>query len=147
MRPQQHSGFTLVEVLAAIAILGVALFILLESQYTSLAVQTTINENVINRELIETIVSKAEVNVLLGTLTDTGDFGSRYPDYTWTYDAALRGNSEDTENRLYEVSVTIEGPSETKTIKFYTYDNNAEQDRGTLFENPQASRPGEGRRR
>lgn len=129
----RRAGFTLVEVLAAITILGLALFILLQSQWGALNIHATINEEVTLSQLVDSIAGKAEIGVLSGVLSDGGDFGTRYPDYLWNYDAALRGDSEDQENQLYEVIITIEGPESEKSLKFYVYNNNPEANEGGIF--------------
>lgn len=140
-------GFTLIEVLAAVSILGLSLVILLESQWTSISIHNTMNEEVTLSQLVESVVGKAEIGVLSGELNDSGDFGDAYPDYNWTYDAtesasgglgglggssgqsglsADLSNGEDAQNRLYEVQLTVNGPQGDKTLTFYVYDNNAE---------------------
>ena len=111
-------GFTLVEVLAAITILGMGLFILLQSQWSALNMHTVMNDEVTFGEFVETIIGKAEIGVVTGMLSDSGDFGTRYPDYSWSYDASLSGDSEDPENQLYEVLITIEGPETSKELSF-----------------------------
>ena len=130
----RRAGFTLVEVLAAITILGLALFILLQSQWGALNIHATINEEVTLSQLVDSIAGKAEIGVLSGMLSDGGDFGTRYPDYFWTYDAALRGDAEEQENQLYEVIITIEGPATEKSLKFYVYNNNPEAGEGGMFD-------------
>ena len=142
-------GFTLIEVLAAVSILGLSLVILLESQWTSISIHNTMNEEVTLSQLVESVVGKAEIGVLSGQLNDSGDFGDAYPDYNWTYDAAESassglgdmgsgtGASDGTENRLYEVQLTVNGPQGDKQLTFYVYDNNAEdsQDQGIFNKN------------
>lgn len=142
---RRTQGFTLVEVLAAIAILGVGLFILLQSQWSALNIHTMMNEEVTLGQLVESIAGKAEVGVLTGILNDAGDFGTRYPDYTWNYDAALRGDSEDIENQLYEVIITVQGPETEKSIKFYVYNNNPEASEGGMFNEGGAAKQGNAR--
>ena len=115
----RRHGFTLVEVLAALSILGLALFVLLDAHYTSLKLHDQMTEEVVLRQLTETVVAKAEVGVLTEELSDAGDFGMRYPDYSWSYDAAQAGNDELI--LLYLVTATITGPSEDRTLEFYVY--------------------------
>lgn len=116
----RRRGFTLLEVMAAVAVLGTALFVLLESHYASLRLNETVAEEVYFRQLLETVVAKAEVEVLAGNYTDAGDFGSRYPDYTWSFDAAQFG--EDELILLYRVGVTVHAPDEERSLEFYLYD-------------------------
>jgi len=142
---RRNAGFTLVEVLAAIMILGVGLFILLQSQWGALNIHTMMNEEVTFSQLVDSIAGKAEVGVLTGILSDGGDFGTRYPDYTWNYDAALRGDSEDPENQLYEVIITIQGPETEKSLKFYVYNNNPEASEGGMFNEGGATGQGNAR--
>ena len=61
MRPelQQRGGFTLVEVLAAVGILGGALFILLNTHYSALRLHEEMAATVERRQLIERVVSDA----------------------------------------------------------------------------------------
>jgi len=142
---RRTQGFTLIEVLAAIAILGVALFILLQSQWSALNIHTMMNEEVTLGQLVESIAGKAEVGVLTGLLNDGGDFGTRYPEYTWNYDAALRGDSEDAENQLYEVIITVQGPESEKSLKFFVYNNNPEASEGGMFNEGGAAGQGNAR--
>lgn len=137
----RRAGFTLIEVLAAITILGLALFILLQSQWGALNIHATMNDEVVMGQLVDSIVGRAEVGVLSGVLNDGGDFGTRYPDYYWSYDAAVRGDSEDTENQLYEVIITIEGPEAEKSLKFYVYNNNPEMSGDGMFDPATTGRP------
>lgn len=134
---KREHGFTLIEVLTAVTILGVALFILLASQWTSLNIHAVMNEEVTLGELVQTVAGKAEIGVQTGLLSDGGDFGTRYPDYTWTYDATLSGDAESTETQLYDVQITVQGPETEKQVNFYVYNNNPDNkgDDG-LFEKP-----------
>ncbi|MBI3117099.1 MAG: hypothetical protein HYZ00_00320, partial [Candidatus Hydrogenedentes bacterium] len=70
--------------------------------------------------LLESTVSRAELEIHAGNLTGTGDFGTRHPDYTWSFEAILAG-SDDT-ILLYETTATIQGPEEERQLKFYVYD-------------------------
>ncbi len=112
-------GFTLVEVLAALAVLGTALFVLLDAQYTALRVNQAINEEVALRQFTEGVASWAEVQVAAGQLSGEGDFGKRYPGYTWSFNAAQE--SEDETVMLYNVEASIKGPAEERSLHFYVY--------------------------
>lgn len=113
-------GFTLLEVLAAVAIMGVALFVLLEAHYAAMNLNVSVSEEVILRQLAETVIAKAEVEVLAGNLTDAGDFGERYADYRWSFDAVEAGSDEMV--LLYSVMARVEGPIEERSYEFYVYD-------------------------
>lgn len=155
---QRHrrAGFTLIELMAALSILGLALFVLLDAHYTTLMLHDQMTEEVTLRQLTQTVVAKAEVGVLTEALSESGDFGERYPDYSWSYDAALAGNDELI--LLYLVTATITGPTEDRTLEFYVYNtglmeeapsggasrNRSRQRGGGMFDPGGASRRGGG---
>ena len=114
-----------IEILVALAVLGTAIFILLDTHYTALRLHESMSEEVAMRQLVETVIAKAEVDVLAGNLSDAGDFGQRYPDYTWSFDAALGGDLEFI--LLYTVNVSIKGPTEERDLQFYLYDTGREE--------------------
>jgi len=120
LRVHKHGhGFTLVEVLAALAVLGTALFVLLDAQYTALRVNQVINEEVALRQFTEGVASWAEVQVAAGQLAGEGDFGNRYPGFTWSFNAVQE--SEDETVMLYNVEASIKGPAEERSLQFYVY--------------------------
>lgn len=114
------NGFTLIEVLAALAILGVAMFVLLDAHFSALKLHETMDEEVIFRQLSERTASLAELEVRAGNLSGAGDFGTRHPGLAWSYEA-LPSGSDDT-ILLYEVNVTITAPEEDRQLKFFVYD-------------------------
>jgi len=142
-------GFTLIEVVAALAILGTAIFVLLDSHYAALALQISTEEEIVQRHLVETTVARAEVGVLTGELSGSGDFGNRYPGYTWAYNASRVG--EDDRVHLYQLTVNVQGPdaedsaetvletaptepdADPPGLVFYMYNINPEEDEGQLF--------------
>lgn len=113
------SGFTLIEVMAALAILGASLFVLLDAHYSALKLHQVTAEEAFLRERIEGVAATAELNIYEEKLSESGDFGMRYPDFGWSYDASLVG--EDNEVPLYRVNVTVNGPNEEKSLTFYVY--------------------------
>ena len=113
------SGFSLIEVLAALAILGTAAFVLLDAHHTSLGLFMMTEEEVDMRLFIEEAVAQAELGVYDGAFSGSGDFGPRYPDYAWAYDAVLTGEEDVVE--LYEVTVTVTGPDDERSLFFLVY--------------------------
>ena len=131
----RKGGFTLIEIVAALAVLGAALFVLLDAHLSAMRLHEATSEEVILRQLLETTIAKAEVAVLNGTLTESGDFGERYPDYEWSFEAALDGDDELI--LLYSVDVSITGPIEDRNLNFYVYNigppEEAGGSSGTIF--------------
>jgi prepilin-type N-terminal cleavage/methylation domain-containing protein len=117
-----QSGFTLVEVLAAVAILGGALFILLNTHYSALRLHEEMGDAVERRQLLERVVSDAEFKVLSGTLTESGDFEGVYTGYSWSFEGTPTGGSEETPMPFYQVNATLRTPSgDEDTVSFYVF--------------------------
>lgn len=139
---KRHSaGFTLIEIMAALAILGAAAFILLHGHLAALNLHGMMVEEVVMRQLTETVVSQAEAEVLIGNLNGSGDFGRRYPDYSWSYSATKAGEQE---VLLYDVNVVVSGPFEERSISFFTYNIGEEPEGGSgtgIFRDTGFNRP------
>ena len=113
-----RKGFTLVEVLAAVSILALAVFVLLDAHYTAMRLHEIAQNSADYRQMLESTVNRAEVEVMKGIYAGAGDFGARHPLHTWSYDAALVGS----ENvQLYEVNARITGPDDEQTRTFLVY--------------------------
>jgi prepilin-type N-terminal cleavage/methylation domain-containing protein len=140
-RIKQNSGFTLVEVLAALAILGGAMFILLNTHYSALRLHEEMASAVLRRELMERVVSEAEFKVLTGTLTEAGEFEGRYAGYSWSFNGTPTGGSEDeTPLPFYQVEATLRTPDgEEESLSFYVYNisSNDVLEEGAKNENAQ----------
>lgn len=122
-------GFTLIEVMAALAILGAGLFILLDAHYSALLLHQMTVEEAFLRERIEGVAATAELGIYEEKLSDSGDFGMRYPDFAWSYEANLVGEASDVP--LYRVNVTVNGPNEEKSLAFYVYNIGVQEAKGT----------------
>lgn len=118
IHPRIHSpeGFTLLEVLVALAILGTAMFILLDAHSTTLRLHTSAKEEVLARSLLERATAMAEVQVMAGTFNGSEEFGERYPGYSYTFDAQAMGQEYP---GLIEVRVEIEGPEDDRRELFF----------------------------
>lgn len=127
-RTSHTQGFTLIEIMVALAILGAAAFILLHGHLVALNLHGAMVEEVVMRQLTETVVSQAEAEVLIGNLNGSGDFGQRYPQYSWSYSATKVGEEE---VLLYDVNVVISGPFEERSMSFFTYNIGEEPEGGT----------------
>ena len=107
------AGFTLIEVMIAMAVLGSALFILLQTHHSALRNHIEMREEVLVRNLTALAVGIAEVEVSAGNLSDSDEFGDRYPDFKYSFDAQPVGEGYPA---LYDVLVTVEGPNVDREI-------------------------------
>ncbi len=118
----ERGGFTLIEVLVALTILGVTAVILLDTHYGSMRLFSDARDEVLMQGFLQRALGQAEIDVLTGTLNGSGDFGKRYPDYSYTYTAQLMGVET---VPLYTVTVVVSGPEEeSKTMTELVYDRN-----------------------
>lgn len=119
-RQRDQSGFTLVEILVALSILGVGLFVLLETHYASLDLISTAQEEATFDTLITLALGTAEFEVLSGNTSGGEDFGEQFTGYSYTFSATAQDEIE--MPGLYKVAVTITGPDETRDFSFLVYD-------------------------
>lgn len=114
-----RGGFTLIEVLVALGILGVAMFVLLDSHYSALRMQNATMDEVELRALVELAVAEAELGILTNELAGEGDFGERYPKYRYSYETELQGQDN---VPLFQVTVTVthEDRGDT-TMEFFVF--------------------------
>jgi hypothetical protein len=61
------------------------------------------------RNFLSQAVGRAETEILAGNLAGEGDFGKRYEDYSYSYEAQQLGEAG---VLLYEVLVTVQDPDE-----------------------------------
>ncbi len=97
-------GFTLIEIMVALAILGTALFMLLETHYSALRLFEKSQDKVREEEMMTRAVGMAELEVRAGNMTGSFDMGKRYPDWSFTFDATPYSDNVPT---LYRLSVTL----------------------------------------
>lgn len=126
-RSPDNGGFTLVEVLVALAVLGGALFVLVNSHYTALQLHMTTQEAVDERMLLESVVSRADMGILQEELSGSGDFGARYPGFSWSYEASPMGDTDHpllADTLFYKITATLNRPDEEpRTLDFYSFVN------------------------
>jgi prepilin-type N-terminal cleavage/methylation domain-containing protein len=121
---EERSGFTLIEIVAALAILGTALFVLLEAHLGAMRLCADAQDEVMVRSLLQQAVAQAEVEVQMGNTSGSGKFGKRYPGYSYAFQANPVG--EDQTVLLFEVLVKVEGLAETRTMSVFVYDKRAQ---------------------
>ena len=76
-------GFTLLEVMVAMAILAVSLLAVFRSQSQSISMAQQSRTTTMMALLAQSRMTDLEAQEVLSTGTQTGDFGSDYIDYTW----------------------------------------------------------------
>lgn len=112
-------GFTLMEVVVAMAILSVSAVLLLESHYASL--ELTADAQVIAREnrLLEAAASFAQIQTIAGEKRGDGDFGDLNPGYSYTFSSDEVDH--DDRSGLYRVDVVFTTPTDTDEHSFFVY--------------------------
>jgi len=119
-RNLNFNGFTLMEILTALAILGGTAFVLLNIHYNAMRLHEEALGISDEYQLLSLACSRAEMGVLTGTLADGGDFGDRFEGYSWSYNATPMGS--DPAIALYAVNVTLTKPDgDDRNINFLCY--------------------------
>lgn len=108
-----RGGFSLIEIMVALAVLGAALFVLLEAHYAALGNHDRLREEVKWRSLLGLALGIAEVEVSAGNYADRQEFGRRYPDFSYSFDAQPVGENYP---GLFDVLVRVEGPEESREV-------------------------------
>lgn len=116
---RNDDGFTLIEIVVALAVLGGGLFILLESHYGALGLFAEAQEEATITMMLQSAVADAERAVLAGEASGGGDFGLRFVDYSYQFTMAPV-NPEELPG-LLEVTLTLVTPVEEREIQFLTY--------------------------
>ena len=127
-RNNKHtSGFTLAEVLVALAILGGGMFVLVNAHFAALSLHLYTAEEVDARMLLEIAVARAEMGVAAEELSGGSDFGPRYPGYSYSYEAQATGDTENPfmmDIEFYTVTASLTSPDgETTSLVFHTFIN------------------------
>lgn len=78
-----NSGFTLLEVMIAVAIIAIALTTLLGSQSQSVAIANSAKFETMAALLAQSKMSELTVMETGTLISDRGDFGADYPGYEW----------------------------------------------------------------
>lgn len=85
LNPWKHrnAGFTLIEVMFALTLVGISLTVLLSSQSQSLRLASEAKFNTTAAFLAQGKMAEIESMELKDLAPDSGDFGELFPDYHW----------------------------------------------------------------
>ncbi|MEO6437496.1 MAG: prepilin-type N-terminal cleavage/methylation domain-containing protein [Tepidisphaeraceae bacterium] len=88
--PRPHRGFTLIEVLATLTLLGIVLPVAMRGVSLSLAAATRARHVAEASSLADTKLDELVATQAWTTSGIGGDFGEQHSGYTWTYQAVSR---------------------------------------------------------
>jgi prepilin-type N-terminal cleavage/methylation domain-containing protein len=107
MMRYRTEGFTLIEVMAALAVLAGSIFVLLACHSSNLDIAIATTEVVAQRGLIEEAIARSEIAIYAGELTGEEEFGPRFEGYSYSYAAELTNE----EIALYTITLTFNEPN------------------------------------
>lgn len=107
---RRRSGFTLLELLVAVAVLGASFTILLGAHAAALKQEARARRLMTATLLAREVLTRTEVEGLPELGADSGDFGDEFPGYTWQRQVE---STEFPEVRL--VRITVRWPEGTGT--------------------------------
>ena len=130
-RRSDNEGFTLIEIMIALAILGMSLFVLLDMHYNAVQVQTRLENEVRVRNLLSLASGISEVEIAAGNVNGSEEFGDRYPGWSYSFDAEefdSASSSSSSSNTatpafpgLYYVVVKVRDPDKVEyNLEYYT---------------------------
>jgi len=117
---EARAGFTLIEVVVALAVLGVGLTVLIESHYATVDLYVRAEDMAMAELAVAQAASQAEREVLSGKKSGEGKLGARFEGYSYEFDAKAMDKTENP--GLFEVTVQVEGPNLQKTLTYLVYD-------------------------
>ena len=112
-------GFTLIEIMVAIAIIGTSLMILLDAHYNAMILFANARDEALMQGFLERVLGQAEVDLLAGNLEGSGDFGERYPGYSFSYTAQPVDKEQTVP--LFEIVVNVQGPDEDRSMNLIVF--------------------------
>lgn len=118
-RLEDNRGFTLIEVMIALAILGASAMILLDAHYNALRLHADTRDEVLSQQFLEEAMGQAEIQVMTGALSGNGTFGNEYPDYSYSFAGQASGAEQGLP--LYDVTVSVKGPTGDKEMHLFVY--------------------------
>jgi len=122
----RHSGFTLLEVLVALAVLAIALTSIYKLQGQTILMSANSRFLTIAPELAQAKLSEAERQDFKDITDNAGDFGEDYPNYAWTLSTEEVPTELITDNKYHLIRIDInvtqnnENNFQLHTYRFYT---------------------------
>ena len=86
MQISKKNGFTLLEVMIAMAILAITLVVVFQSQSQSISMAGRARFETTAALLAQSKIAEIEAADSENVVSDSGDFGDDFPDYTWQVD-------------------------------------------------------------
>jgi type II secretion system protein I len=115
-----RGGFTLIEVVVALAVLGVGLVILIESHYATVSLYVRAEDMAMAEMAVGQAIAQAEREVLSGKERGDGKLGARFEGYDYDFNAKAMDKTENP--GLFEVTVNVRGPNLEKKLTYLVYD-------------------------
>ena len=109
LRTDISYGFTLLEVMMAMAIIAIALTAIMGSQSQSVTIANEVRFNTTAPLLAQTRIAEVEINEPDELVSDSGSFGEDFPGYSWQLsvkDAFLQG-PDAVSDHLKQIDLTV----------------------------------------
>jgi len=122
---KRNAGFTLIEVLVALSLLGVSMFVLLQTHYNAMSTFADVRDASELEFLTAEAIAAAEVEVLTGETRGSGEFPGTDTELTYSFEAT----DVDTANLpgLKRVLVTVNRPDkEPHVFELLVFDGTQE---------------------
>ena len=117
---KSRGGFTLIEIVVALAVLGVGLVILIESHYAAASLYIKAEDTAMAEIAVGQAVAHAEREILSGKERGDGELGARFEGYTYEFDAKPMDKTENP--GLFDVTVIVRGPNLERKVQYLVYD-------------------------
>jgi prepilin-type N-terminal cleavage/methylation domain-containing protein len=113
------AGFTLIEVVVALTLLGAGVFILLQSHYGTMNLFITARDSAMEELAVGQALANAEREVLSGETQGGGEIGAAFEGYSYSFSAEQQDETETP--GLFEVTVSVTGPNLEREVNYLVY--------------------------